>query len=304
LSLLSYGYRKLDDGSVAGFPAVFVLGGGSGIDRMGYVENAKWKANSNPVSTDEISLLLNEDRKSLRISDPVKELTTAQKFITIPDLARYNKMFADSNQAATNRYWYTNEWVIEIKNKGANNFIDFTGDFIGNKANLKPIKISIYNYSAGGNVASKPALLYYEYKTSNVTEKISLTTLAPGYYTLIIEDPVKIFSLKFSPSINFSMVMRPAQQINSTALYYSFIYVPEGTKKFNILKTGLLGLITPAGRKLDYMTDKEEDIQVEVQKGEAGLWQLKPLYGKLFVEGIPPYLGTSASQMLIPAGLK
>ena len=191
-----------------------------------------------------------------------------------------------------------------IKNKGTNNFIDLTGDYIGNAANVKPIKISIYPYTADGNVSSKPTLLYYEYKTSNVRERISMAQLAPGYYTLIIEDPVKIFSLKFSLSVNFSMRMRPGMQINSTALFYSFIYVPEGTKKFNIIKTSLLGLVTPTGRRLDFMTDKAEDIQVEVQKGEGGLWQLKPLYGKLFVEGIPPYLGTSASQMLIPANTK
>lgn len=304
LSLLSYGYRKLDDGSVAGFPAFFELGNRSGMDRMGYVENAKWKTNNSPVSPGEINLLLNEDRKGLKISDPVKELTTTQKFTSIPDLDRYGKMIADSSQTTDNRYWYTNEWVIEIKNKGANNFIDFTGDYIGNAANVKPIKISIYPYTANGNVSSKPTLLYYEYKTTQLKEKISLSQLAPGYYTLIIEDPVKIFSLKFSPSVNFSMLMRPGMQINSTALFYSFIYVPEGTKKFNIIKTSLLGLITPTGRKLDFMTDKAEDIQVEVQQGERGLWQLKPLYGKLFVEGIPPYLGTSASQMLIPAGIK
>ena len=304
LTLLSFGYRKLDDGSVAGYPAFFVLGGGSGIEGMGYVENAKWKKNSTPVSPDEINDLLNEDRKRLKIPDPVRELTTAQKFTTIPDLKRFAKLIADSSQSTDNRYWYTNEWIIEIKNKGINNFIDFKGDYIGSASNVNPIKLSIYPYTADGNISSKPTLLKYEYKATIVSEKISLAKLAPGYYTLIIEDPVKIFSLKFSPPVNFSNVMRAGRQINSTALFYSFIYVPAGTKKFNILKTGLLTLVTPAGRKLDYMTNKEEEIQVEVQKGEEGLWQLKPVYGKLFVEGIPPYLGTSASQMLIPANIK
>jgi hypothetical protein len=98
--------------------------------------------------------------------------------------------------------------------------------------------------------------------------------------------------------------MKPGRQINSTAINYCFIYVPEGTKKINIIKSSLLGRITPTGRKIDYMTDKGEEIQVDVQKGEEGLWLIKPVYGKLFVEGIPPYLGTSASQMLIPANIK
>jgi hypothetical protein len=100
------------------------------------------------------------------------------------------------------------------------------------------------------------------------------------------------------------MVMRPGRQINSTAINYSFIYVPEGTKKFNVIKSSLLTFITPTGRKIDLMTDKVEDLQLDVQKGESGLWLIKTLYGKLFVEGIPPYLSTSASQMLIPAVVK
>jgi Domain of unknown function (DUF4838) len=303
LPLLNYGYRKLDDGSVAGYPAFFELGNRSGIDRMGYVENAKWKINSTPVSPDEINRLIIEDRRALKVSEPVKEFTTAQKFITVPDLNRYNKVIADS-MVNDNAFWFTNEWVIEIKNKGSNNFIDFAGDYVADKTNPKSIKISIYPYTIDGNVTSKTSLIYYEYKAMQVREKISLSQLEPGYYTLIIEDPVKIFRLKFSPPINYSMVMRPGRQINSTVVNYSFIYVPEGTKKFNIIKTSHVGLITPTGRKVDFLTDRADDIQVEVQKGEGGLWRVKPLYGKLFVEGIPPYLGISASQMLIPAGIK
>jgi hypothetical protein len=303
LALLNFGYRKLDDGSVAGFPAFFELGHRSGFDKMGYVDDAKWKVNSTPVSLDEINRLMIEDTKALKISEPVKEFTTTQKFTTVPGLNRFNKLITDSS-VTDNAWWFTNEWVIEIKNKGANNFIDFTGDYIGDKTNLKPIKISIYPYTADGNIASQRVLLFYEYKATQVKEKINLSQLAPGYYTIIIEDPVKIFRLKFSSSVNYSMVMRAGRQINSTAINYSFIYVPEGTKKFNIIKSSLLGLITPSGRKIDLMTDKVEEIQVEVQKGEAGLWRLKPMYGKFFVEGIPPYLGTSAPQMLIPAGIK
>ena len=303
LPLLNYGYRKLDDGSVAGFPAFFELGNRSGFDKMGYVEDAKWKFNNTPVTIDEINRLIAADRKALKTTEPVKEFIPTQKFITVPDLNRYNKVIADSSNN-DNAWWYTNEWVIEIKNKGVNNFIDFTGDYIGDKTNVKPIKISIYPYTADGKISAQPVLLYYECKTTQVKEKISLAQLAPGYYTVIIEDPVKIFRFKYSPSINFSMVMRADRQINSTAMYYSFIYVPEGTKKFNVIKSSLLTFITPTGRVIDYMTDKVQEIQVEVQKGESGLWRIKPIYGRLYVEGIPPYLGTSASQMLIPAGTK
>ncbi|HLG38903.1 MAG TPA: DUF4838 domain-containing protein, partial [Chitinophagaceae bacterium] len=301
--LLSFGYRKLDDGSVSGFPAFYALGNRSGIPGMAFDDKAKWKSDTSSVKPEELNQWIKQDRNKLKVMDAVKVFLPAQKFSTIPDLTRYTKLIADSSQK-DNAYWYTNEWVIEIKNKGAANFIDFTGDYIANPAETKPIKISVYPFTANGNVSSKTPVLYYEYKATKVKERISMAQINPGYYTLIIEDPVKIFRFSFSPSVNFSMVMRPGQQINSTALFYAFIYVPEGTKKFNVVKTINLGLVTPTGRKVNFTDNKAEDVQVEVRKGEEGLWRVKPLYGKLFVEGIPPYLSTSARQMLIPAGIK
>jgi hypothetical protein len=303
LALLNFGYRKLDDGSVSGFPAFYELGNRSGIPGMAFDDKAKWKTNNSPVTPEELSRLIKEERSKLKVSEPVKEFIPASQFKNVPGLSRYQKLIADSSQN-DNAYWYTNEWVFEVKAKGAANYIDFTGDYIADPSATRPIKISVYPFTADGNVSSKTPVLYYEYKATKVKERISMAQLTPGYYTLIIEDPVKIFRFSFSPFINFSMVIRPDRQINSTALNYAFIYVPEGTRKFNVVKTINLGFITPTGRKVSFTDNKAEDVQVDVQKGEEGLWRIKPLYGKLFVEGIPPYLGTSAAQMLIPSGIK
>ncbi len=303
MSLLNYGYRKLDDGSVSGYPAFFVLGSNSGIPGMGFVDDAQWKNNNRPVTNEEIDQRVKEDRSKLKVHEPVKEFLPADKFKHVPDLDRYKKMIADSNTYNAT-YWYTNEWVIEIKNKGATNYIDLTGDLIADPSVTKPIKISVYPFTADGNIAGKSPLFYYEYTATRVKQKISLDRLAPGFYTMIIEDPVKQFMFSFSPSINHSMVMRSWRQITASSLFYGFIYVPEGTKKFNIIKTINFGLVTPTGRTVKFTDNLPEDVQVEVQKGEEGLWEVKPLYGKLFIEGLPPYLGTSAKQMLIPANVK
>lgn len=303
LALLNYGYRKLDDGSVSGFPAVTVLGNPSGFKDMGLVENPKWKYNSSPVTAEEIDRLIADDRRKIKVAEPVKENTLTQKFINVPNVKKFGALTADS-ATGDNAYWITNEWVFEIKNKGTQNFIDFTGDYIGDKTVVKPIKISVYPYAADGNVNTQAPLIRIDYTATKVKQKIDLGQLATGYYTMIIEDPVKIFRLSFSPSVNFSMVMRPERQINTTAFFYAFLYVPEGTKKFNIIKSANLDLVTPTGRQLSFGKDKAEEAQVDVQKNEAGLWRIKLLTGKLYVEGIPPYVGTSVSQMLIPADAK
>ena len=77
--LLSFGYRKLDDGSVAGFPAFYELGNNSGLAGMAHDDKAKWKSNNSPVTTGELDRLIREDRSKLRISDPVKEIYSCSK---------------------------------------------------------------------------------------------------------------------------------------------------------------------------------------------------------------------------------
>jgi hypothetical protein len=301
-AVLNFGYRKLDDGSVAGFPAFYELGNRSGIPGMAYDDKAKWKSNNSPVTMEEINRLLNQDRSKLKVFEPIKEFQPATKFATIPRVERYGKLLDSSN--TSNGYWYTNEWVIEIKKKGVDNYIDLTGNFINDPSVTRPIKISVYPFTADGDVAGKTPLVYYEYKATKVKERISFGQLNPGYYSMLIEDPVKQFIVSISPPINYSMVIRATRPLQTTALNYAFIYVPEGVKKFNVMKTSLLHFVTPTGREISYMTGEAKDLQIDVKPGEAGLWRISPVYDQFFVEGIPPYLGTSPQRMLIPAGLK
>jgi hypothetical protein len=304
VTILNYGYRKLDEGSVAGYPASFELAYASGIPGMTvYDPNPKWKSPANPVLPKEMDYLIRNDRTRLTPAAEVKQFAPTTLFTNVPNLERYKKTIED-NRDTNNGYWYDNEWVIQIKKKGPENYINFTGDYILDTTNIKPFKISIYPYMQNGNVSAQPVIFYYEYSKRKITEKISLAGLKAGYYTMIIQDPVKVFQLSLSPAINFSNVMRPSRPIKCTMLNYSFFYVPADVKRFNVIKAGTLEFITPTGRKISLLTKKADEIQVEVQPGEAGLWRIKPLYDQLYLEGVPPYLGTSPRQMLIPAGIK
>jgi hypothetical protein len=194
--------------------------------------------------------------------------------------------------------------VIQIKKKGQENYLDMNGHFIENPNLVKPIKITIYPFTADGNVSDRPILLSHDYTLYRVKQRISLQGLNPGQYTMIIDDPVKMYTVWFSDAINHSMIMRPGKPIRVGRLNFAFIYVPQGVKRFNVLKTGLLAFVTPAGRQISYMNNETMDLQIDVREGEAGLWRVKEVYGDFFVEGIPPYLGTSPQHMLIPAGIK
>ncbi len=113
-----------------------------------------------------------------------------------------------------------------------------------------------------------------------------------------------MYRLQISSSINYSVVMRPQRQLEVTALNYAFIYVPEGVNRFNVIKSKGVKFITPTGRSIDLANNKSEEVQVDVQHGEAGLWRIKVVYDKMYIEGIPPYIGISPVQMLIPAPTK
>lgn len=300
LTLLNYGFRTLDLGSVIGYPAFFELGNRSGIPGMAYDANAKWRSNNNSINNNEITQLLKNDRAQLKISLPVLDFSGTTDFKTIGGLNLSSNLFSDSTQI-DNAFWLVDEWVLQIQKKGPSNFIDFTGDYIGDKTVTKPIKLSIYKYSPDGNVEFSAPLMIYDYTAEKVKEKISLANLPPGIYTMIIHDPVKIYRLKFSPSVNYSVVMRPQRQIQTTSLNYAFIYVPEGVKTFNVTKGKILNMLTPTGRQVKLDDEKVIEATVDVLKGEAGLWRIKFLADRLYIEGIPPYLGTSPWQMLIPA---
>ncbi|HEY6504861.1 MAG TPA: DUF4838 domain-containing protein [Chitinophagaceae bacterium] len=304
LILLGYGHRTLDDGAVPGYPAFFELGNRSGIPGMAFAPDAKWRSYKTPVTVNEINNLLKQDRAQLKVSVPVEKFVIGTAFRNVPSLGNYKALIADSAAGIDNAFWLVDEWVLQIRSKGASNYIQFIGDMIGDKSNPQPIKIRIYPYTANGEVSTVTPVFSYDYTATQVKEKISLDKLNTGYYTLIIEDPVKIYRLTFSPVINQSVVMRPTRQLKTTSLNYAFIYVPEGVSKFNVIKSRVVKFVTPTGRKVDLTNDKEEDIQVDVQKGESGLWRIKFIADRMYIEGIPPYIGTSPGQMLIPAEKK
>ena len=298
LNLLNYGFRMFDYGSVPGYPAIFELGNRSKIPGMEWGPEAKWRYNKTFLTENELNTLLKQDRQELKFSAPVRKFANGNRFTNIPSLNNYKNLFSDS-ASTDNAFWLVDEWVVQIKTKGMGNYIDFTGDMIGDKTNPKPIKLSFYPYTPDGDVSKITPVFSYNYTATKVKEKINLDKLNAGYYTVIIEDPVKVYRLKFSPVINYSLVIRSTRQLKTTSLNYAFIYVPEGVSKFNIIKSRIVKFITPTGRKVDLVNDKEEDIQVAVQKGEAGLWRIKLLADRLYIEGIPPYVGISPLQMLI-----
>lgn len=303
-ALLSFGYRLLDNSSIAGFPATYELGNLSGMPSL-YVENpdAKWKSNKSPVTENEVNILLNNDRSKLKSSPIVQNYTTTVSFRKVPDLGKYTGPIYDGSQA-DNKLWYQGEWLMQITGKGSENYIEVSAGYVEGNAGDKAVVISVYPYQQSGDVSGLTPLLKYEYTNRYKQEKILLSKLGPGYYTVMVDDPVKIYTIRFSKPVNYSMVIRPSRQLRATWANNFLFYVPPGTKRFNVLKEIAVNMRTPTGRIIELSTQKREEVLVEVKPGEEGLWKITFFAGDIFIEGVPPYLGVNAAQMLIPATIK
>jgi hypothetical protein len=150
-------------------------------------------------------------------------------------------------------------------------------------------------------------MLQYKQTTTGIAEKFSLHSLAPGYYTVRVNDPMKMFILSFSSSIDYSIVMNAGEKLTTStaaAINNFLFYVPKGVKNFRVFKTVILKLKSPAGRILDHANSKDESFEVEVKPGEEGIWTVFYQSGSLYIEGVPPYLGDIPSRMLVPSYLK
>jgi hypothetical protein len=304
LSLLSFGYRMLDYGCIAGYPAFFELGHLSKIPGMsGYDPNAKWRSNKSTVTVAELNSLLNSDRSKLKGPLQLQTFAIANSFKKVPGVEKYTGPVYDGSQA-DNKLWYQGEWLMQVKAKGVGNFIEVSGGYVTGDAGPKPIRVSIYPFTENGDVSGLQPIMTYNYTNRYKYDTIQLAKLNPGYYTVIVDDPVKIYTIRFSKPINYSMVIRSSRQLRATWGNNFLFYVPPGVKQFNIIKNIAFKLIAPGGRIVDVEDKKEGEVAVDVKPGEEGLWKIAFFTGNIYIEGVPPYLGVNASQMLVPAYVK
>ncbi|MBK8698257.1 MAG: hypothetical protein IPN29_01295 [Saprospiraceae bacterium] len=150
---------------------------------------------------------------------------------------------------------------------------------------------------------SQNPLLQYDYSGSRDTQQVRLNKLAKGYYLLKVEDPAKMFRLKFSPSIPYSIIVTPQNRFNGYSRYLSF-YVPAGIAAFRVFKEIEAILVSPSGRVVDLSKKGSEEIDIKVLNGEEGLWMINFVNGYFHIEGVPPFMSMNPEQMLVPSDLQ
>lgn len=303
VKLLSYGSRMTPYGSFAGYPSLWQFGNLTKFPGMKFADpKAKWKSNLGPVTPAELDNLLKQERSRLVEVKGLSSFPLGTTFVKAPGSEQWKGPLHDGTRG-DNAIWYAHDFVLQVLQKGKQNFLDLSGNYVTGGGGERPIKISVSKYTTVGG-QDQPILLKYDYNGLKDTQRISLASLPPGTYRLKINDPGKIFRLKFSGSLNYSILITQKQRLNSTFSNNLFIYVPTGTSKFSLWKTIGVKFVTPTGRIVDLTKKMEEEAEIKVLPGEQGIWKLNFFVGSLYLEGIPPVIGTVPDHMLIPASAK
>ncbi|MES1222290.1 MAG: hypothetical protein ABUT20_42735, partial [Bacteroidota bacterium] len=279
------------------------LGQASGIAGLQINDpNAKYKK-LNPLFGDAgyTDQLIASDRKTLVKKDPIPSFKPPLKFqkVVVPTNFPGKKY---EGYIGNNYFIGPHYFVFEITKPGAQNYMDMAGGIVTGGGGDKSINVYVSEYKGSLESGGKNLLQfnYFNKVSGRVdTQRINLQKLPKGYYLMRVDDPRKYFKVMFSPSISYSLITAPDNRYWGASFYTCF-YVPKGTVKFRVFKDIEVSLISPTGRKIDFRIKKPEELDVDVQPGEEGLWYMSFVNGKFHIEGIPPILGMDASHMLIP----
>jgi len=263
-----------------------------------------WMQNATQVTSKELNSIFANDLRSVKKIEGLQAAQYGKKFRKNEKL-KVTAGMKPGNTAPS----FTGEtsFVVRIDKRSADNFLEIKSGYAARPADAKTVKIKIYKYLQYQSLKDEADIIFLAEQSEKLIEKrISLETLEAGDYLMKVEDQFKMFSLKFSPPIAFSVIMSAEKSLltsSVTGLNTFYFSVLPGAKRFIIHKTKVLKLISPAGRLLEFMSNNQESIVVEVKDNETGLWQVFAQAGSLYIEGVPPYLGVIPEKMLMPSDL-
>jgi hypothetical protein len=304
--MMKYAYRTFETPAFATLPTLVSLPNYSGFPKMGLYASPdqKYKKDDRPFSNAELQSVFQLDIRQVKRTAETTVFKKADGFVKLNEIASLKDLkFRPTGHA----YWGATEFVIRITKKDTGSWFTIYSNLI-KTSDLRPVEIAVYPYTKNSSgIGDTESLLRFTQTKGEAYEKYSLKSLLPGYYTLRVNDPMKMFMLKFSPAIDYSIVLNAREKLLTTTagdINVFFMYVPKGVKNFRVSKTVIVKFETPSGRIIDYANNKDEVFDVEVKPGEEGIWTIFYQSGNLYIDGVPPYLGDIPSRMLVPSYLK
>ncbi len=306
-NVMGFAYRTFDMSAFATVPVMATLPFYSGFKGYGLYDKKEhpWMKDKRQVNAKELNAMFSHDLKEvkrvegLRAFDYEKEFSKPAKPVLSPKMKPGNT--APSFTGETN-------FIIRINKKSENNFLNIKSGYAARPPDAKQVTIKVYRYLQYMELKEEADVVFSASQGEKMKDKlVSLRSLEPGDYLVRVEDQFKMFSLKFSEPIAYSVIMNPEKILltsSVTGLNTFYFDVAPGVKKIIVHKSKVLKLMSPAGRVLDFTKNVQESITVDIKENESGLWQIFAQAGNLHIEGVSPYLGVEPAKMLLPAQAK
>ncbi len=303
-NVMGFAFRTFDASAFATVPVMTSLPFYTGFKGYGIYDKKDhpWMQNPNQLNAKEINSFFQQDLQSVKKVEGLRAFKPGRKFSRTQALKANPKM-KPVNAAPS----FTGEthFLARIDKKSPENFLEIKSGWAARPADAKPVTISIYNYAQYQSLKEEADVVFSAEQSEKLQNKnVSLESLEPGDYLVKVDDQSKMFSLKFSPAISYSVIMSSEKTLltsSVTGLNTFYFSVMPGATRFVIHKNKVLKLMSPTGRVLEYTANKQESIVVDVKENETGLWQIFGQAGSLYIEGVPPYLGIIADKMLVPS---
>jgi Domain of unknown function (DUF4838) len=302
--VMGYAFRTFDISAFATVPVMVALPFYSGFKGYGLYDKKEhpWMRNATPLNEKEVNSMFINDLKSIKKVEGLQVFEYGKKFNKIEKVKVSAKM-KPGNPVPS----FTGEtgFLIRIGKKSKDNFFEIKSGYAARPPDAKPVTIKVYNFLQYQLLKEEADIIFSAEQSEKLVNKtISLEKLEAGDYLVKVEDRFKMFSLKFSPPISFSVIMSAEKSLltsSVTGLNTFYFSVLPKAKRFVIHKSKVLKLLSPSGRILEYTENRQESIVVEVNENEIGLWQIFAQAGDLYIEGVPPYLGVFPERMLLPS---
>jgi len=301
--IVTYANKTFETAAFATLPTMVSIGNYSGFKGRGWYDTPEpaWKKEKQPFTESELERFFQDDLKTIKKTEGIAVFNGSSSFVKLSDLVKLPIKNFEKSGTGT---WGNTEYIFQVEKKSEGNFIEIISGHAAIPFADRYLKLMVYKLD---DANKENAILTYTQEKKLVNEKYSLGSLAPGYYRLRVTDEQKMFILKFSAGINFSITLRAEEKLlTSTIAGYNtfYFFAPTDIKKIQVSTAGSLKLESPSGRIISIEGGQEQSRVIDIQTGETGVWRIFQQAGTLFIDGIPPYLGTHPATMLVPAGLK
>ncbi|MFC0775986.1 DUF4838 domain-containing protein [Terrimonas alba] len=299
IKLLNYAYRVQDKGIVASYPLFRRIANAAVIGKENMRFNdpkAKWKQDNRPLSVEEMERNFQSAMNSLNRGQKQQVITlpVAQQFKKRIQEQKKNKPAAELKTSSILRLRGIHKILLQVGEGDA--FINVSSGLI--KAHqYKTLRLSVYPYQKDLNTEGQTPLINETIEPRQPLKAISLKSLPPGIYIAVVDDAKNGFSITVTGDISYAIV---ASSRNKTWTFSrnNLVFAVNHVKEFQVQNAGAITLLSPAGRVIDLQKQKGI-FTIQVQKGEEGMWKIQRQSGVFYLQGILPFVSSSAEFLLL-----